>query len=62
VQEKTIMKIGEWKTRSVFDRYNTVDEKGLADLLSNLIAKRSSESCGTLTPKSSGKDESSSLN
>jgi hypothetical protein len=39
VQEKTIMKIGEWKTRSVFDRYNTVDEKGLADLQSNLIAK-----------------------
>jgi hypothetical protein len=39
VQEKTIMKIGEWKTRSVFDRYNTVDKKGLADLQSNLIAK-----------------------
>jgi len=39
VQEKTIMKIGEWQTRSVFDRYNTVDKKGLADLQSNLIAK-----------------------
>ena len=44
--EKTIMKIGGWKTRSVFDRYNVVDAKEL--LLLDLIAKRSSESCRTV--------------
>ena len=44
--EETIMKIGGWKTRSVFDRYNVVDAKELR--LLDLIAKRSSESCRTV--------------
>lgn len=36
MHEKTIMKIGGWKTRSVFDRYNIVDEKDLADAAAKL--------------------------
>ena len=39
VHEKTIMKIGGWKTRSVFDRYNIVDEKDHAEAAELLDAK-----------------------
>ena len=66
VHEKTIMKIGGWKTRSVFDRYNIVDEKDLADAAVKLDRKAQQRklrhSSGTVTPKSSGKDENSSVN
>jgi hypothetical protein len=40
VHESTIMKIGGWRTRSVFDRYNIVDENHLADAATRLEAKR----------------------
>jgi integrase len=66
VHEKTIMKIGGWKTRSVFDRYDIVDEKDLADAAVKLDRKaqrrKLRHSSGTVTPKSSGKDESGSVN
>ena len=64
VHEKTIMKIGGWKTRSVFDRYNIVDEKDFADAAARLDRKAQQRklrhSSGTVT--STGKDESSSVN
>lgn len=37
VQEKVIMKIAGWKTRSVFDRYNIVDEKDLQSAATKLV-------------------------
>ncbi|MGA2923078.1 MAG: hypothetical protein ABSE28_18380 [Candidatus Sulfotelmatobacter sp.] len=65
VHEKTIMKIGGWKTRSVFDRYNIVDEKDLADAAAKLNQKardrKLRHSTGTMTSKSSAKDESYSV-
>jgi hypothetical protein len=66
VHEKTIMKIGGWKTRSVFDRYNIVDEKDLAEAAAKLDQKapqrKLRHGSGTVTSKSSMKDESSSVN
>ena len=39
VGETTIMRIGGWKTRSVFDRYNIVDESDLVDAAEKLNQK-----------------------
>ena len=33
VSEGVIMKIGGWKTRSMFDRYNIVDQKDMRDAM-----------------------------
>jgi hypothetical protein len=61
VHEKTIMKIGGWKTRSVFDRYNIVDEKDLADAAAKLdqkaLERKPRHSSGTMTSKSSTNNE-----
>jgi hypothetical protein len=66
VDEKTIMKIGGWKTRSVFDRYNIVNERDLAEAAAKLDQKAQQRklrhSSGTVPSKSSMKDESSSVN
>jgi hypothetical protein len=65
VHEKTIMKIGGWKTRSVFDRYNIVDESDLADAAARLDrkgqqAKRHSKD--TVVPEVPANDEAGSVN
>jgi integrase len=39
VAEKTIMKIAGWKTRSVFDRYNIVDQSDVVDAMERLEAR-----------------------
>jgi hypothetical protein len=65
VHEKTIMKIGGWKTRSVFDRYNIVDEKDLADAAAKLNRKarqRKRHSKGTVPPDTPANDKTSSVN
>jgi integrase len=43
VTEGVIMKIGGWKTRCVFDRYNIVDGADLADAARRLDTKQSAE-------------------
>ena len=40
VAEKVAMEIGGWKTRSVFERYNIVDESDLQEAAQKLDAKR----------------------
>jgi hypothetical protein len=44
VHEKTIMQIGGWKTRSVFDRYNIVHKKDLADAAAKGAATEAAQS------------------
>jgi hypothetical protein len=66
VHEKTVMKIGGWKTRSVFDRYNIVDKKDLADVAAKLDQKAQERklrhSSGTVTSESCASDNSGSVN
>jgi len=40
VSEGVIMKMGGWRTRTVFDRYNIIDDADLADAASRLDQKR----------------------
>jgi hypothetical protein len=65
VHEKTIMKIGGWKTRAVFDRYNIVDESDLADAAARLDRKarqRKRHSTGTVHPEMPADDKTDSVN
>jgi hypothetical protein len=65
VHEKAIMKIGGWRTRSVFDRYNIVDEKDLADAAAKLDRKaqqRKRHSKGTVVPELPSGDKTQSVN
>jgi hypothetical protein len=66
VHEKTIMKIGGWKTRSVFDRYNIVNEKDLAEAAAKLDQKAQQRKLrhgsGTVKSKSTVRDASGSVN
>jgi len=48
VTEDVIMRIGGWKTRSVFSRYNVVDERDLAAAGERLAAFLTT--AGTATP------------
>lgn len=40
VPESVIMRIGGWKTRSVFERYNVVDQRDVAEALDRLEQSR----------------------
>jgi integrase len=40
VAEGVIMKMGGWKTRSVFERYNIVDQRDMRDALSKLAQQQ----------------------
>ena len=46
VAEGVIMRIGGWKTRNVFDRYNIVDQADLAEAARRLDAKRENQEFG----------------
>ena len=43
VSEGVVMKIGGWRTRSVFDRYNIIDELDLAEAADKLDEKRAAQ-------------------
>ena len=46
LSEGVIMKLCGWKTRSMFDRYNVIDEQDLTQA----VTKHQRHSCGTVGP------------
>ena len=50
VDEETIMKLGGWKTRSMFTRYAIVDEQDLAEALGKLDAALAAPGPSKVTP------------
>jgi integrase len=57
VAEGVIMKIGGWKTRSVFDRYNIVDPTDLADAARRLDEKRERQVASETASKTASEQE-----
>ena len=55
VSEGVVMRIGGWKTRSTFDRYNIIDEADLADAASRLDEKRAAMDAEARTDKKTDK-------
>ncbi|HEX9112288.1 MAG TPA: hypothetical protein VF845_12475 [Terriglobales bacterium] len=57
VAEGVIMKIGGWKTRNVFDRYNIVDEADLSDAARRLDEKRERELAASATASKTASEQ-----
>ena len=58
IHETIIMKIGGWKTRSAFDRYNIVDQSDLADAArrmeerhTQLVKEQQGRNCPPMCPR-----------
>jgi integrase len=57
VSEGVIMKIGGWKTRNAFDRYNIVDETDISDAARRLDEKRERELAASATASKTASEQ-----